>query len=90
VPLRTRRGRQRKSVYRRTERKLHGDSKFPHALENFLQLQISEGERTKFYGTSALSSTTRREKYGVAAGVRTRQGTDEIYLMPKISPNSFV
>jgi hypothetical protein len=41
------------------------DSKFPHALENFLQLQISDEERTKFYGTSALSSKTCREKSGV-------------------------
>jgi uncharacterized protein len=25
----------------------HGDSKFPHAVENFLQLQISDGEKRK-------------------------------------------
>ena len=55
----------------------HGDSKSPHAVENFLQLQISDEESAIIYGTIALSS-------------ETRHGTDEVYLMPKISPNSFV
>jgi hypothetical protein len=41
------------------------DSTFPHALENFLQLQISDGESAKIYGTSTLSSKTCREKSGV-------------------------
>jgi hypothetical protein len=60
-------------------------------LRTFFNCKSAMRNAQKFMGQvrSVLQRVVKRLAFD-AAGVRTRQGTDEIYRMPKISPNSFV
>jgi hypothetical protein len=63
----------------------------PMPSKTFFNCKSAMGKAQNFMGQvrSVLQRVVKSLAFD-AAGVRTRQGTDEIYRVPKISPNSFV